>query len=144
MNSRTLASLMMDGLNTVKVTFTEGGKVYTYKTFDDHEIGDFVVVKVIDKLKIVCIVGIDAVPDLIVNSSINYKWIVQKVDMTAYENLVEMENKLSDNLKIIEQKSVKANAKLALAEMLKVSVDDVDEQLKLTMEGNNSEKSTDL
>ena len=128
-NANTLASLMIEGLKSVRVTFNSNGREYTYKTLMDFEVGDLAVVEVSNHFKVVEVVAVDLVPNLSVDSEIEYKWIVQKLDTTDYESCISSEKALSDNLRVLQQRSVVSKARELMAEMLSVDKQDIDEIL---------------
>lgn len=127
-NANTIASLMIDGLKSVKVKFSiNSDKLYTYKTLlTDLEVDDFAIIKNYDTYKVVQVVEIDDIPDLNIDSNIEYKWIVQKVDVEQYNELVQMENDISIELKRLQQKSIVSKAKDLLAETLGINMEDLD------------------
>ncbi len=123
MKTNVVAALLMEGVKTVGVRFREMGmlspKTYTYKTMEDLEIGDKVVV---DSPKSgITVVEVFAVHDvcaLDVDSSYSYKWIIQKVDTEQYDSLNAREETFQKELMKIQQESVVKNAKQALAESM--------------------------
>jgi len=126
-NTKTLASLMIEGLKTVKVKFKDyDKKFYTYKTLWDHEVGDFVVVRVQDEYKVVEVMEVDDVPDLNIHSDVNYKWIVDKVDIDHHKTILDTESEMSKELRRVEQKGVINKAREMMAEILGVEKSDVD------------------
>ena len=128
-NANTLASLMIEGLKSVRVTFNSNGREYTYKTLMDYLVGDLAVVEVSNHFKVVEYVAVYQVPNLSVDSEIEYKWIVQKLDTTDYESCISSEKALSDNLRVLQQRSVVSKARELMAEMLSVDKQDIDEIL---------------
>ncbi len=75
----------MKNLKAVQVEFNEHGRPYTYKTFDTYEIGDHCVVdSPSEGLVVVEVVGTDITQ---LEDNRRYKWVVQKVDTTEYEEL---------------------------------------------------------
>lgn len=127
-NVNTIASLMIDNLKSVKVKFfKDSEKLYTYKTLlTDLEVDDFVVVSNNNYYKVVQVVEIDDIPDLNIDSNIEYKWIVQKVDAEQYNELIQMEYDISVELKRLQQKSIVSKAKDLLAETLGIDKEDLD------------------
>lgn len=127
-NVNTIASLMINELKSVKVKFSiNSDKIYTYKTLlTDLEVDDFAIIKNHDTYKVVQVVEIDDIPDLNIDSNIEYKWIVQKVDDERYNELVQMENDISIELKRLQQKSIVSKAKDLLAETLGIDMEDLD------------------
>ena len=114
MNYSTLALLVNKEVKTVGVTFYEGNynksynngegpaekKVYVYKTLFKHEIGDIAVVLVNKFPKTVRIAELNPEAD---KESQSYKWIVDVVDMKAYEHTLEIEDELIKKIRTAEQ-----------------------------------------
>lgn len=70
----------------VKVIFNQFSKGYHYKTNLNLEVGDLVIVKTPSEYKVVEVFQIGCEVDE-ENSDIEYKWIVQKLDLTNYHQL---------------------------------------------------------
>lgn len=73
---------------------TSGQRAYAYKVLltDAVQIGDSVVVPHHrDGLAVATVVAVDNAPQIDVESDIEYKWIVQKVDKTRYDQIVASE-----------------------------------------------------
>lgn len=91
---KNIAALIREDAKTVGVSFSSGGKVYTYVTNLDFALGDFVVVSVYraseafeNTLQVVCIVEVHNELRIEPNSDIKYKWIMAKLDTSvALEN----------------------------------------------------------
>lgn len=97
--------------NFVGVEFNQTkGKTYYYKTLEQFEDGDKAIVdSPRDGLVVVTVVEANA--ECLLDTEYNYKWIVQKVDLTKYNEAIELEtnikkmpnsmriNKLKDELK---------------------------------------------
>lgn len=131
MKTKNIAAVLMDNCKTIGVQFESQGKVYTYKTTEDFEVGDKAVVKARGMLQIVDVVEVHKVAQIDVDSNIQYQWIVQKVDMTNYETLNSREQEFNDHLLEVQQKSVVQNAKTMLAESLGVGLDEIQNSVKL-------------
>lgn len=80
----------------IEVKFDESGRTYTYLHTDrgTFEEGDYAVVYARSELKVVEVVEVkdEAVDD----TSIAYKWIIDKVDMDKYQRLL---NRISQGKK---------------------------------------------
>lgn len=130
-NSKTLASMLIEGLKTVKVCFNNETKKYTYKTMDDLEIDDLVIILgPRGDFKIAKVSSVDKIPDLNPNSNKNYKWIVQKIDLTKFNELNKLEEEFADDLRELEQKSIRDNAKLMLSENFGIKPDKLNDKIK--------------
>lgn len=126
MNTNNLSSLLtVKDLKTIKVKLPGTNTIYTYKTIDTSiKVDEFVVISFNDALvKIARVMEIDSVPDL--SKDLDYKWIVQKVDFTAYHELNKAEKVASDKLTELENKALVSNATKLLAERLNTGVNDI-------------------
>ena len=54
-------------------------------------------------LKIVTVVHVDAEPDIDIDANYDYKWAVQKIDLTEFRSLTEREKEFSDTMLQIER-----------------------------------------
>ena len=113
MKERSVAALLVKGMKTVDVRFKNNnheygsGRVYTYLTLDEYEVGDFAVVDVHDDgLKVVKIVEVHDVPKVEVNGPYGYQWIVQKLDTSAYEDMNKRMNAFTDDLQRLNQQVI--------------------------------------
>lgn len=63
------------------------GTAYTYKVWNDIELeaGDLILVNAAGTLKVATVIEVHATPKIDVNSSIDYKWIIQKVDTHRHD-----------------------------------------------------------
>lgn len=68
------------GVNTVKVKFSNGGSSYTYKTLEHHEPDDFVVVEARGAYSVAKVIEMDEVPDINPEADYELAWVVQTVD----------------------------------------------------------------
>jgi hypothetical protein len=91
MKTRHLVSLLQDGYTTVKISFAKGSSLYTYKTHLTLAIGDYVVVDKRGGFSVGQVIIVDEHPTIDTDADFDYKWIVQKVDTTAYEKLLASE-----------------------------------------------------
>ena len=81
------------------------GKTYYYKTTEDFEIGDNAVVSVNDELKIVRVVVLDCILNL--DTNINYKWVVSKVDKDEFNRCIEVEKELTYQINTLRLKALR-------------------------------------
>lgn len=136
--NHTLTALLVDTegvIKTVGVQFSYKRAVYVYKTVEDLKEGDLVIVEVgtnLDKgifgdeeydfedrgLSIGQVVDLEAIPDY--DSNIEYKWVVQKLDLDAHKDIRKQERKLVDDFR---KKEMYARKRRAL-EIAGMSVDD--------------------
>lgn len=120
-----------DNFHFVAVNFQGSSKQYHYKTtLLNLAVGDQVVVATgaNDKLQVVNVVGIVEF-DEIEDDSIEYKWVVSKVDTTEYEKCLEAEAKVMKALRTKKRAHTRKQAMLALFN--DVSEDDAEAVKKL-------------
>lgn len=99
-----------------------GTKVYAYKTFEVLEPGDFAVVETpTNGFQVVKVV--EEADMLELNASVQYKWLVGKVDFTQYQQSRELEATIITAVRKAENKRVLAD--------LRDSIPEVDEVRKL-------------
>lgn len=96
MNELDLLLAQNKNFTFIGVRFAGSTKVYHYKTVEKFEEGDLAVVDVNGELKIVEVTSIDCMLDL--SDHINYKWAVQRVDLTEYNRCREVEKSLKRQL----------------------------------------------
>lgn len=96
-------SLLQGSYTTVDVRFDLLSKLYTYKTRLSLVKGDWAVVLVKNVLKIVEVISVHSAPKIDYEAPYDYKWIVQKVDMTMYEKTVKEEQKLQTHLDTLDR-----------------------------------------
>lgn len=96
-----------------------GSKEYTYKTLLDLEEGDFVVVQTPSK-EYQCVQVRSVIDPLEAEliSGINYKWVVQKVDMAHYEECRDMEKQVQLKLRKAESRKRQQELRESAAEFL--------------------------
>lgn len=128
MNTSTLASILLESCKTIGVVFSGNSKTYTYKTTTQFEVGDFAIVPSpaislgeIAKPRVVEVVRVDVVPDLNPSATYDYKWVIQKVNFAAYNQLVSLENTVSEELRLLEQQSLRKKTKEVLIESLGIT-----------------------
>lgn len=115
MNTHYLHSLIDESVRTVGVRFnTAAGtgtsaplwsqKVYTYKTREPFSIDDLVVVEVPAGMSVAKVVRVDDDPQLDANTSLAYRWVVQKVDLRAYNALVDDDKRFEREIMKLQRK----------------------------------------
>lgn len=99
MNPHYLQTIMDETIKTVGVRFDKSvhAKTYTYKTRLDLEPGDDVLVCVSGEFKIVYVVEVHDVPNIDEHSRADYKWIVQKLDMSAYQDMLDEDEEFKES-----------------------------------------------
>ena len=124
MNNGSLSSLLtVKDLKTIKVKFSNSSTLYTYKTIDKSIVQDeFVIVSFNDAtIKIARVVEVDNVPDL--RKDVDYKWIVQKVNFSIYNELNELEKQTFAKLQKLESEALINNSAAVLADRLNVDIE---------------------
>lgn len=93
-------------------------RVYTYKhRFTDLKKDELVVVQTPSgEYKVVIVVRVDDVPDLEPDTKIDYKWIVQRLDTSAYEAQLRHDATAIESVKHLQREHHRASAKRALLE----------------------------
>lgn len=86
----------------VRVAFPGGNRLYTYRTHEPLNKMDQVVVMAPRGLDIVTVHSMIDVEKVDLNVSFEYKWIVQKIDMTEYNALVFATKMTKANDKFVE------------------------------------------
>lgn len=88
-------------------------QTWAYKSLlvDNVQPGDKVLVDARGQLKVGLVVSVDATPQIDVESDIDYKWIVQKVDMTRYEQILESERQFGVQMEEARKAAVRAQLK---------------------------------
>lgn len=80
------------------------GRVYTYKADKEMElkVGDQVVVEVSNEMKVVTVVEVHEFPQIdYTQSSTFYKWVVSKIDLNRYNQLLEHDKVIRHNLRLL-------------------------------------------
>ena len=98
------------------------GKVYTYKTRLKLETGDKAVVHTPTdaghEYKVVTVVRVDDTPDIALTSSMDYKWIVQKVDTLEHGNLTEQDKAFAKAVLNKQREQHRQRAQEELSELI--------------------------
>lgn len=84
----------MKEFKTVGVTYPRSAMVYTFKTDYDCKVGDKAVVFTNGHWSVVRIVEVHDEPQL--DGSYNYTWLVQMVDRTHFDELVQKDKEMND------------------------------------------------
>lgn len=117
MNKKHIVHLLQQGYVTIHVQFSftssNNPRFYTYKAKHPIAVGDYVIVETGTnnpcKLFTAVVMKVDDFADIDTHSDIDYKWIVQKVDMTEYNKIKNQEKEFLDSLKVIEKIKVRNN-----------------------------------
>lgn len=107
MKHRHLIALLQEGYTTIEVIFNEGDtRTYTYKARLDAgvEVGSHVIVDSPSKgLVVVEVVAVHKVAKIDLDAPWTYKWIVQKVDRTQYDEQLAKEEQFGEAMLEIER-----------------------------------------
>lgn len=101
MLNKSLAVFLVDeSVRAIKVAFGTAGKFYTYKTTDKSiKVGDFVLVNTQRGYSVVEVKYVDIQNTLdFEDTSIEYTWIVQKLDLTDYQEKMKREVQLQESI----------------------------------------------
>ena len=92
-----LVELLLKNFYTVGIRFKNSHKVYTYKVDLATELAeeDQVVVQTTSGYEIVTVARVDEGMNIDVTSDIKYKFIVQKLDLTQYEELCDKDKNVA-------------------------------------------------
>ena len=94
-----------------------GTRTYTYKTTLDVQEGDFVIVDTPNGgLSVVQVKKLNDFTDVNFNVTYGYKWVVQKIDRTDYDELVVKEKQLAKTLNKVTAKKVLHELRTSLLE----------------------------
>lgn len=82
-----------------------GHALYTYKARGQIAVGDRVVVesRTGSGLAIAVVHSVDPAPRIDVDSDLDYKWIVQRVDLDSYAKILDQEQAFADQLQEVER-----------------------------------------
>jgi hypothetical protein len=107
-----LITLLQKNYTTCKVRFEGTNKGYTYKMAKDSgiEVGDFVVVDANDQLSAGVVLEVHDEAQIDFKAPYAYKWIVQKIDMTAYKEQVRKETEVIAMLKVEQRRQEQEDA----------------------------------
>ena len=84
------------------------GKVYTYKTDLELEVGDEVIVDAPSTgLTVVKVARVDTLADINMDAPFTYKWVVGKVDVDGHKARIEKEAELEKEFAAIKAKARK-------------------------------------
>lgn len=103
MSYNPIISLLQGIYTTVDVRFENPGKLYTYKTRLSLIRGDKVVVFARDIFQVVEVVNVHAAPKIDYAATFEYKWIVQKLDTSTYDKVLEEEAELQNRLSMLDR-----------------------------------------
>lgn len=117
MNQKHLLALLQSGYTTIEVLFNDSirdnlgsgstkSKPYTYKArLDDNiQVGDRVIVDSPSKgMTVVEVIAVHKTAKIDLDAPFTYKWIVQKVDRTRYDETVAKEEEFLETMMEVER-----------------------------------------
>ena len=109
MNQKHLLALLQSGYTTIEVVFNDNGaksKTYTYKARleDNIQVGDRVVVDSPSKgMTVVEVTAVHKTAKIDLDAPFTYKWIVQKIDSTAYDETQAKEAEFLETMMEVER-----------------------------------------
>lgn len=157
-----ILSMLQTGYTTIKVVYNipkavvtdptcslpkDVQKGYTFKTAIDVEVNDLVVVPH-DKngLAICQVVEVHKEPELDLDAPYDYKWVIDKIDLTTYQHLLKAEQKGLEGLRKLEVQKRKADILEGLKglhgdslEALEYNVNQYDDDAKASTSSQNDE-----
>ena len=104
----TCKCVFVDGVDVdapLKTTINWGScKKYTFKAHKSLELkdGDRAIVAASGALTVVTVIQVDEEPDIDWDAEFDYKWIVQKIDFTLYQALLERDANFRKKLEKVE------------------------------------------
>lgn len=111
MRQNHVVSLLQTGYTTVQAVYNiddlEGSfsKRYTFKVLNDMnvKVGDICVVQT-SGYSLVRIINVHDEPNINLDSEFDYKWVVDKVNLERYKNIITVEKEMLKQLNAIEAK----------------------------------------
>lgn len=157
---KNIAALLREDAKTVHVTFEEidrdfldeveerfvttpagaklriggnaGPRLYTYVTHLEVKTGDTVVVLANKETKLATVVRVDSEVEIEPNSNVAYKWVIDKVDLVAYEENQQRNEEIEKTV----SEAYRVNLRRSFAQTVLQGVEDSRrEQLTLLLKG---------
>jgi hypothetical protein len=112
MNAQLLIALLQTNYTTVECTFDKNGQRYTYKAplSMGLEAGSLAVVPARDKFQVVTVVEVHDSPRIDVSKPFEYKWVGQKVDLSAYHDQTKREQEAIEQIAVAERRKAQEEA----------------------------------
>lgn len=94
MKQSLIVFLINDHVRAVKGIYEEGGTAATFKTLDpDIRVGDFCVVQSTTRLNMTVFKVVEVDVDVDLESNVDVPWVVQRIDMDAFNGTLAQEQK---------------------------------------------------
>lgn len=110
MNYSTAVMLVNENIRAIKVAYEDmkenpHQRIYTYKTLDQNiKVDDLVVVPTDTRHERTVVKVVEVDVDIDFDDNIQIKWIIDRVDETAHDEIIEEEKKWIDVLKASEKR----------------------------------------
>lgn len=128
---RNLPALLRSDAKTVLVKFP-GSKGYTYVTHLTLVVGDYVVVNAEKEIKIGQVIQVDDEVKIEPGSDIEYKWVIDVVNMAAHE----INTKRNDDIQAEAATIIRGNLRRSFAQQVLGAAGDEQRQKLLVLTGN--------
>jgi hypothetical protein len=136
MDNSNIVFLINDDIRAVKAIYDEGGSADTFKTMDPSvKVGDILVVESSTRHKVTTVKVVEVEVDINFDSNVAVKWVVAKVNMDAFADILVMENDAIAAVNSAERKRKKDALRASLF---------ADHQDKLKTLALSSDKGGDL
>lgn len=129
---RNLPALLRSDAKTIAVTFQGTGKHYTYVTHLPVAVGDFVVVDADKEVKIAKVMVVDNETKIEPGSDIEYRWVIDTVDMAAYE----ANQKRNSDIQAEAATIIRGNLRRSFAQQVLGAASDGQREKLLVLTGN--------
>lgn len=122
MNKKHALHLFQTGYTTAEFNFTNNNthprNIYTFKVLlsDNFGVGDCAVVILDTGLKIVKCLEVHEKPQIDIHATFDYKWVVQKIDHTRYDELIAAEQIFNDAIQDMEKERLQAEVRAHILE----------------------------
>jgi len=125
MRQAQMLTLLQSGFKTVEVCYNtssdsmnlRNNRFYTFKTNLNLKVEDLVIVEGSGCFKTVRVVVVHDEPQIDLDADFDYKWVVSKLDLTAYNEIVEGEKAALKLLTNMERDKVRKAAQEQLVEL---------------------------
>ncbi len=131
MNNSTIIFLINDDCRAIKGVYEPNGPEETFKTFDpDIAVDDLIVVESNTRHEVTTVKVTAVDVDLDFNTSQKVKWVVDRIDMFSFEQLLELEQEAIRTVQMAEKRRVKEELRKSLmanheAEFAKLAITNI-------------------
>lgn len=129
---RNLPALLRSDAKTVQVKLPGTGKLYTYVTHLPVAVGDFVVVDAESQIRIAQVMVVDNEAKIEPGSDAEYKWVIDTVDMAAYE----ANQKRNSDIQAEAATIIRGNLRRSFAQQVLGAASDGQREKLLVLTGN--------